>query len=444
MHSKYARLLNSLQAVAGLSLLLLAPFAQAQVPPLEAKPADPYFAKFAPVKAPAPTGLLLKAGDRLAICGDSITEQKMYSRIIETYLAACVPDLKITTRQYGWSGETAEGFLRRMTNDCLRFQPTIATTCYGMNDHRYQPYDEEVARWYLGNQAAIADAFKAIGARVVIGSAGCVGKMPSWVKSATGTVEDLNLNLCKLRNAGIDLATQKGVAFADVFWPMFTAGFEAQGKFGPDFAIAGKDGVHPDWAGQTVMAYAYLKALGLDGDLGYCMVDLANGTTSATGGHTVDSFKDGTLTVTSQRYPFCATGEPDKDNSIRAGMALVPFNQDLNRFNFVVLGAPASGCKVTWGGTSKAYSAAQLAAGVNLAADFPVNPFSEAFAKLDAAVAAKQAYETRQIKMLFHGDEGRVDMPGTVALTEKVRQKFADAIPAPLPPVTHTVKVEAQ
>ncbi len=59
MHSKYARLLNSLQAVAGLSLLLLAPFAQAQVPPLEAKPADPYFAKFAPVKAPAPTGLLL-------------------------------------------------------------------------------------------------------------------------------------------------------------------------------------------------------------------------------------------------------------------------------------------------------------------------------------------------------------------------------------------------
>jgi hypothetical protein len=75
---------------------------------------------------------LIQPGDRLAIIGDSITEQKMYSRIIETYLTLCVPDLKISTRQFGWSGETAEGFLHRMTNDCLRFQPTIATLCYGM------------------------------------------------------------------------------------------------------------------------------------------------------------------------------------------------------------------------------------------------------------------------------------------------------------------------
>jgi hypothetical protein len=98
----------------------------------EPKPDDAYFAKFEPKKAPAPAGLLLQPGDRLAIIGDSITEQKMYSRIIETYLTVCVPDLKISTRQFGWSGETAEGFLHRMTNDCLRFQPTVATLCYGM------------------------------------------------------------------------------------------------------------------------------------------------------------------------------------------------------------------------------------------------------------------------------------------------------------------------
>src|ERR1041385_386937 len=45
-----------------------------------------HFEKFEPKKAPAPKGLMLKQGDRLAICGDSITEQKMYSRIMETYL----------------------------------------------------------------------------------------------------------------------------------------------------------------------------------------------------------------------------------------------------------------------------------------------------------------------------------------------------------------------
>jgi hypothetical protein len=51
----------------------------------ESKPADACFAKFAAVKAPPPAGLFLKRGDRLAICGDSITEQRMYSRLIEAF-----------------------------------------------------------------------------------------------------------------------------------------------------------------------------------------------------------------------------------------------------------------------------------------------------------------------------------------------------------------------
>src|SRR5215475_4879101 len=70
--------------------------------------------KFHPLKAPEPHGLLLKQHDRLAICGDSITEQKMYSRLMEDYLTVCVPEMDITVRQYGWGGERAPGFLKRM------------------------------------------------------------------------------------------------------------------------------------------------------------------------------------------------------------------------------------------------------------------------------------------------------------------------------------------
>src|SRR5436309_2581131 len=93
------------------SLLTLIALRVVAAPPLESKPDDPFFAKFQPVKAPAPAGLILKHGDRLAICGDSITQQQRYSRIIETYLTVCVPELGITARQYGWSGERAGGFL---------------------------------------------------------------------------------------------------------------------------------------------------------------------------------------------------------------------------------------------------------------------------------------------------------------------------------------------
>jgi hypothetical protein len=50
----------------------------------ETKPDHAVFKSFNPRKSPPPGSLLIREGDRLAICGDSITEQKRYSRIIET------------------------------------------------------------------------------------------------------------------------------------------------------------------------------------------------------------------------------------------------------------------------------------------------------------------------------------------------------------------------
>ncbi len=409
---------------------------------LEPKPGDVYFAKFEPRKAPPTDGLYLHEGDRLAIIGDSITEQKMYSRIIETYLTVCVPQLKITARQFGWSGETAEGFLHRMTNDCLRFQPTVATLCYGMNDHRYRAYTDEIGNWYSNNYSAVVLSLKNARARVVLGSAGSVGKVPHWAQDTNATLEDLNLNLCHLRNIDVEMAEKYDVRFADVFWPMLTEGFAAKQEYGPDYALSGKDGVHPGWAGHVVMAYAFLKAMGLNGNIGTFTVDLDANKASVSDGHTLDSFTNDTLTITSRHYPFCATGATNSDNSMRSGMTLVPFNTDLNRLMLVVKGGAAKNYAVTWGDASHDYSAAQLAAGVNLADDFAVNPFSAAFAKVDAAVAAKQKYETQQIKQLFHGPQGKADPDGTAAMTEKVRQPLADAIATAFVPVTYTIQVQ--
>jgi len=345
-------------------------------------------------------------------------------------------------RQFGWSGETAEGFLRRMTNDCLRFHPTIATLCYGMNDHGYGVYKEDIAQWYQRNYDAVVRSLNGHGARVVLGSPGCVGRVPVWSQHQGTPVEELNLNLCRLRNVDIQIAAQENVRFADVFWPMLTAGFAAREQFGADFAISGKDGVHPDWAGHLVMAYAFLKALGLPGDIGTYTVDLASNQVAVTAGHAVDSFTNGVLTITSTRYPFCAAGAGDKDNSIRAGMALVPFNQELNRLLLVVKNGAATNYAVTWGNETRVYSAARLAAGVNLAADFAVNPFSDAFAKVDAAVWAKQNYETVQIKNLFYTPAAKADPDGIAALSDKVRQPLADAIAAAFVPVTHVIRIE--
>ena len=405
---------------------------------LESKPTDPFFEKFAPLKAPQPSGLVLKKGDRLAICGDSITEQKMYSRIMETYLTVCVPDLEITVRQYGWGGETAPGFLGRMTNDCLRFKPTIATTCYGMNDHGYRAYEPGIGARYRKSSTAIARGFLGSGARFIQGSPGCVG----WENDTNSMAKNLSLGM--LRDIGIEIAHQENTGFADVFWPMLNAGFTAKQKYAPNYAIAGGDRVHPDWAGHLVMAYAFLKSFGLKGDIGAFTVDLQAGQATATTGHEVVSFKGGELQLKSRRYPFCATGVPDKHSSLRSGMTLVPFNQELNRLLLVVTNAPAANYKVTWGTETKTYSAAQLGQGINLADDFAVNPFSEAFRKVDGAVIAKQNYETHQVKSIFHGAEGKADMEAAVSKTEAERTPLAEAIKTAFVPVTHTLRIVAE
>src|ERR1035437_3362864 len=385
------------------------------------QPSNIRLEEFKLLKAPATHGLLLKQGDRLAICGDSITEQNRSSPLMEDHLAVREPKLDVTVRQYGWSDERAPGFLARMTNDCLHFKPTIATTCHGMNDHEYRAYEDQIGQTYRESSTAIIEAFKANGVRVIQGSPGCVGKVPGWTKHTNDTLMDLNLNLARLRAIDID--------------------------------IAGKDGVHPGWAGHTIMAYAFLKAMGLNGDIGRFSVDVKKGKMTVSAGHTLVSAQDGEFKITSARYPFCACApegqsaasfpvcendNPAKDNSIRSGMALVPFNEDLNRLTLKATHVKAGGrYKVTWGSESKTFAAEQLKRGINLAAEFPCNPFCAAFAKVDAAVAAKQAYETKQIKQAFRSPEAKTDMEEVADRTEKEHAPLAAAIRAAFVPVTH-------
>jgi lysophospholipase L1-like esterase len=393
--------------------------------------------------APEPKGLLLKRGDRYAICGDSITEQKMYSRIIEAYLAAARPDLAIECRQYGWSGETAGGFFGRLKNDVLRFQPTIASTCYGMNDFRYVPFEKSIGEDYRKNQTKVVQAFKAAGARVVLGSSGTIHSVPPWVKSARGTWETLNLALLQFRNIDIEVAAAEQVAFADVYWPMLAKGYETRAKYGDAFKLEGGDGVHPGWAGHVMMAAAYLKALGLDGDLGTVEVDLAARTAKGSGGQRVVPGAAGALTLISDRLPCVFdAGDVAKDGTIAAGLELADFHPRFNRLTLKVGGAGSAQVKVTWGGQSKVFARADLERGVNLAAEFPQGPLKPAFDKIWKAVGDKQAFETKQIKSLFRSPEAKKDMEAVVKASELEHDKLVAALKAAYAPAESSLSIE--
>jgi len=400
-------------------------------------------ADYVGLQAPKTATLLLQKDDRLAICGDSITEQKMYSVLMEAYIVAARSDLHVTVRQYGWSGEQAGGFLKRMDNDVLRFKPTIATTCYGMNDFRYVPQDEAIAATFRQNQTAVVRKFKEAGARVVLGSSGTIHSVPPWVKSAKGTWETLNLALLNFRNIDIEVAQSEQVAFADVYWPMLVKGHESRAKYGDGFKLEGNDGVHPGWAGHVMMATAYLEGLGLRGDVGQINVDLVAGKATAREGQRVVKFENGVVSLRSFRIPFSfEPGDITKDNTIAAGVALADFQKKLNRLTLKVAGAKTAQVKVTWGDVSKLFTGEQLAKGVNLAAEFPQNPTSPAFAQIWKAVAEKQAYETKQIKTLFRSKEAKADMEAVAKSSQVEFDRLAAALKAVVKPVDSTIKVE--
>jgi lysophospholipase L1-like esterase len=402
--------------------------------------------------ARAGTAAELIAGDTVAICGDSITEQKEYSVFIEDYLLMCQPAPDLKAHQFGWSGEKAEGLLNRMSTEVLPFHPNVATTCYGMNDGAYAAIDPARQEAYRKNTEAIIKTFRDGGIRfIVIGSPGLVDtytfdRTPGRSYSAT----NYNNTLADLARIAREVAAEQGVTYADVYTPMAAVMKAAKAKYGPAYDLAGPDGIHPEANGHLVMAYAFLKALGCSGDIGTITWDARTGRATATAGHQILSVHDGNIAIKSSRYPFCFYGNPTDPNSTRGVLEFLSFNKDLNRFRLVVTNSGARRFKVTWGKEAKVFSAAELEGGINLAAEFMDNPFAEAFASVDKVIREQQAFETPATKsILYCLPEWNVLLPKETATLNQLKratirraEALSQASRAAVMPVKYTIRIE--
>ncbi|HEX4125519.1 MAG TPA: SGNH/GDSL hydrolase family protein [Tepidisphaeraceae bacterium] len=392
----------------------------------------------------------LQPNDFLAIVGDSITEQRIYSVDMEDYLLMCKPVEPIRVMQFGWGGETSWGLFARLDNDVLRFKPTAATTFYGMNDGAYSPQDPVKHKHYYDNQTAIVAAMKKAGVRLIVVGAPDPVDTFSFRRNPKAA-EMYNKTLADERDVCKQVADEQHVQYADVYDNMMDVMQKAKAKYGNDYLVCGGDGVHPGPNGHLVIAYSFLKALGCDGDIGAITFDMAADSATATDGHKILSAKNGVVQVESTRYPYCFTGNPKSPDATTGIIEFFPFNQDLNRFTLVVTNAKSPKLKVTWGKTSKVFSSDELAKGINLAAEFLDNPFSAQFAKVDQAVRAQQDFETPLIKGLIHDLPGFEQMvPEDKDQLEKFAadaaakdQSLAAAAAAAVTPVQYTITIEA-
>jgi hypothetical protein len=406
--------------------------------------------------APLRADLLLQPNDLVAVTGDSITEQKRYSVLIEDYLLMCQPAAGLNALQLGSGGAGAYVGGMRAPFNLAPFHPQVATMLYGMNDGQYQPLNEPMAAGFRKGTTDSIEAYKKLGVRtILVSSPTCI-----CVKGQTADQVMYNHTLAAFGDMAKKIAADEGVAFTDTHGIM--AAVIAKGVVADPNYNLGPDGVHQEWAGHLIMAYAMLKGLGCDGAIGTITVDFSNASGSGSPGQKVlideTATQQGggasmTIHVESTRYPFCFTGDPKDPQSTLNVINYLPFNDNLNRYMLIVKKVPGSKAKVTWGNTTKEFSASDLAKGINLAAEFAGdNPFSVAFAKVNDAVVAQQTDETGLTKYWLGGMKDlQSSLPSQGPLLDQItqigikeRDRLAQAAAAAVVPVDHTIKIESE
>ena len=407
-----------------------------------------------PLQAAQPNQLL-RDGDHVMMFGDSITALGINPMFVSDYLLMCKPAASLGLTCIARGGETATGCSAYAGVD-MRIKPTVITTLFGWNDGGYSgPLTEDRAKANRDGLTKIVNDAKKAGVRlIVIGSPTC-GDPDFGYSSNVQKAAEYNKVLAGLRDVGRDVAKKEGVRFAEIHDLMMGVLAKAKAKYGKRNYCFSRDaeydgGCHVSESGQLVIAYALLKAMGCDGDIGRITVDLAAGKAEAIDGHKVLSMANGQVEIESSRYPFCFYGDDTvKATSTRNVIQFLPFNEDLNRFMLIVRNLGAGKAKVTWGATSKEFSAAQLEKGINLAAEFLDNPFSEPFARAEQAIKGHQGGYTLT-ELLHPLPLYEQYLPTEKALTDKMFTIIADrcrqerdAASAAVVPVKHTIKIEA-
>ncbi len=328
---------------------------------------------------------LIKDGDRVVFLGDSITEQRLYTTYIEAYALTRHPDWKLSFRNVGWGGDTSwlrqrahpdekslfaadgeaqqkmveDSVGRGLGRDVLPLKPTVVTVKFGMNDHAYQPFREDIFRAYVRSQEEIIKVLKAHGARVAL-----LTPQPIEDKRPDPDKDARNQSLRKFSDGLKEICAKKDATFVDQFDP-YMAMLLRERTVTTTNMIGGGDAVHPGPIGQTVMAWAVLKGLGATPLVSRVEIDCA-GKNAKTSQCRVENLKLADGMVGFDRLDTALPMPIDKRAEVATKLASV--QEDLNLYELRIAGLPEGNYEVSIDGeaASKA-SAEELAKGVNLA-----------------------------------------------------------------------------
>jgi lysophospholipase L1-like esterase len=213
----------------------------------------------------APASFHLRSGDRVVFYGDSITDQRLYTTFIETYVLTRFPHLDVRFIHSGWGGDRVTGGQGgqvdvRLQRDVFAHRPPVVTVMLGMNDGRYRPFEQPIYDRFVDGYERLIRTL-----RSELPQARLTVIQPSPYDDVTRPpFEGGSYNQVMLRFGAFikQVAAREHLGFADFNGDLVAVLKKMNAE---DSKVALKlipDRVHPSEAGHLVMMQSLLKAWG--------------------------------------------------------------------------------------------------------------------------------------------------------------------------------------
>jgi lysophospholipase L1-like esterase len=233
------------------------------------------------------------AGQRVLILGDSITQGGEYVSFLEYYLNKLYPNQHFDIVSIGLSSETVDGLSEKahpFPRPCVHerlwaaldmVRPAIVFACYGINDGIYHPQSPERMAAFEAGIIKLIGIDAACGAKTVLLTPPPFDPVPVKANTRPADAPDFsymnpyeNYDTVVADYAAWELSLPPASAQVIDLHTALSTYLAAQRKIDPSFKFSG-DGIHPNPAGNLLMAQTILAGLGAQLHAGPLDQDLA-------------------------------------------------------------------------------------------------------------------------------------------------------------------------
>lgn len=365
--------------------------------------------------------------DVVVFYGDSITDQRLYTTFVETFVVTRYPKLPVRFVHSGWGGDRVTGggggpVDDRLRRDVLAYKPTVMTIMLGMNDGSYRAFDDAIFHTYADGYEHIVKFMKdsVPGIRMTL-----IDPSPyDDVTRAPMFEGGYNAVLIKYGQFVKDLAQRSGIDFADLNTGLTDALRRASAADAANASKIVPDRVHPHRSGHLVMAESLLEAWGATPTVTRVVIDASSAevkesvNTAVTGLDTKGAI---TWTQKDEALPMpVATSDPLVALAVKSSA----FSEKLNQETLRVTGLAAAGYSLKINGrVIGTFSRDQLGSGLNLAElDTPMAQQAAQVHALTLKRADMHNVRWRQIQVPFQSDA----LPRIVAIEDNLDALEAD------------------